>query len=88
MADIETDSSGELAPVATPSQVEQWWAAFTMHPAHATCSGIEYLRDCAACEAGDTLRRLGLDPYGDGVTMLVGLVQENRKLIAAGETDE
>ncbi len=83
MADVGTDSSGELAPVATPTQVEQWWAMFTMHPAHD--SGIEYMRACPACEAGDTLRRLGLDPYGDGVTMLVGLVQENRKLIAAGE---
>ena len=80
----ETDSSGKLAPQATPAQVEEWWAMCTMHPAHGTCSGIEYLRDCTACEAGDTLRRLGLDPYGGGVTMLVGLVQENRKLIAEG----
>ena len=59
----------------TPEQVEEWWAMHTMHPVHET----DYVRECPNCEAGDTLRRLGLDPYGDGIELIVGLVQEKRR---------
>lgn len=80
MSDVETDSSGNLAPQPTGDMVEQWWAMFTMHPAHGSCEGIEYKRDCEHCEAGDRLLRLGFQPYGDGITLVVGLVQDNRRL--------
>lgn len=87
MADAETDSTGKLAPQPTPDQIEQWWAMHTMHPAHGACQGLEYRRDCPSCEAGDTLRRLGFDPYGEGITLFVGLVQDHRRLLASGETE-
>ena len=73
---VDEEPSGE----PTPDQIERWWAAHTMHPVHE--DGIEYVRECPNCEAGDSLRRLGLDPYGDGIGIFVGLVQDHRRLAA------